>query len=648
MRKTFINSIVFIGIITSPLLAETGGKTAEGITDPHASVTAATAVVQAPAIQDRVRDRDVLLEESFDAGIPPDWFVGNGGSSADTWEGVPDFEGQTLDGTPFAMVWDPSGSNLMEEELMSPHVDAGGYPEVTLEFDQLFYSEFWMNYGQVWVWDGDWVQVYHVDSPTGGWGTPEHVVIDLTPYANPLLTVDFFYHSDPSGDPFAFWAVDNVTIEGWEPAEPIVYGTVVDPDGVAVLPEYMYIRAHPWCHPWDTLTSFDGTIMYWLDAGTGHYQLDYTQFQHPCGPGDMVNLFFLDEEAPEENQPFHEDPVWVDGINPVQNDATLSWDRQYWFQAMATEEVTITVPKGKKALAVIGEADYDGHFSVKTWNSDSNKYVESETWDYENGASHHISGGDVLPGGRKYKVHNNNDDVYGITITVSELKNGRGGREQRTITHDPAVSLGGKDGFNCEFGDIVDAYYFYRFEPGCGTGSFPQVLGPSGVGNLEVEFDSYDNVYWWDLRLQIDLIDVSGSGTLFLEMPDADIPVGSVAISPTDDDCFFYPGGIWTPGVHSLHLYTDGILSFGVDCFNLTSNLITVGELEIVYEPDAVTLSWTDPYADPPDAFRIFSSSEPYSGFSLLASTWDLSYTDPVADREKRFYLVLRSLDHLP
>lgn len=579
--------------------------------------------------------------------IPPYWTVCNGGSSPDTWYGTMDFEGETLDGTPFAFVWDPMGMNLMEEELWSPPVPAEGYPIVTLEFDHYFHSDAGVAMGEVWVWDGlAWLNVYGVYSEAGWWGVPDHVVIDLSPYANPGLIVDFYYYDDMLGDPYdSWWALDNVLIEGdLEPEETIVYGTVVDPEGVAIPIEDMYIQAHPWCHPWDTLSVHDGTIQYWIDGGVGNFQLDYTQFLHPCGAGDWVNLFFLDDD---EALPLAWDEgvaVCVDGANPVEHNVELKWDKRYEFQAWATEEISITVPAGKTATVVMGDVDYEGSFSVKTWNSDSCKYVVTDNWPYKDGSTHNISGGTW---GRTYKIHNNDDDVYGIRLDVVQTNRGGLTREERTFTA-PAVSLGGKDGFNCDFGDIVAPAYFYDYEMGCCTGTFPQVLGPAGVNYLEVEFDSYDNVYWWDLRLQIDLIDVSFGGTLILEIPDADIPVSTIMIAPGDDACFLYPGGIWEPGAHSMYLFTLGGLSFDVDCFNFTSNLNSVGELDIQYESDLVILSWDDPYADPPDVYRVFSSDEPYSGFSLLGTTPLQSYEDLVLDRAKQFYLVLRSLDQLP
>jgi hypothetical protein len=155
--------------------------------------------------------RTDLLNETFDAGIPGTWTVIDGLSDGYTWEGVTDYFGSTLDGTPFAFVnSDAAGYVNMDEELVSPVVACDTFPTVILEFDHYFHTYTGADIADVDVWDGtQWVNVYTTSADVGGWGAPDHQVIDITALKNADLQVRFHYYNAYWE---WYWAVDNVVI----------------------------------------------------------------------------------------------------------------------------------------------------------------------------------------------------------------------------------------------------------------------------------------------------------------------------------------------------------------------------------------------------------------------------------------------------
>ncbi|RLC44247.1 MAG: hypothetical protein DRH57_09355, partial [Candidatus Cloacimonadota bacterium] len=160
-------------------------------------------------------NRDDLLNENFDSGIPGDWTIVDGYSDGETWYGATDYGGSTLDGTPFAFVdSDGAGWVDMDEQLITPEMDASSYTSLTLEFDHyfLYYSGGGSEKGDVDIWDGsNWQNVARFTSTTGSWTTPDHQTIDILTYANANLKVRFHYY-DANYD--WYWAVDNIVISG--------------------------------------------------------------------------------------------------------------------------------------------------------------------------------------------------------------------------------------------------------------------------------------------------------------------------------------------------------------------------------------------------------------------------------------------------
>ncbi len=159
----------------------------------------------------RSPNANVVLSENFDsAALPAGWNVvdnlGNGG-----WTFVNDYSGNTLDGTPFAMVdSDGLGSVDLDTELVSPSVDVSALNSVFVSFDHYFNSYSGVDVGDVDVFDGtNWVNIYTTSADVGAWGAPDHQLIDVTAYKNANFQVRFHYYN-ANWD--WYWAVDNVMI----------------------------------------------------------------------------------------------------------------------------------------------------------------------------------------------------------------------------------------------------------------------------------------------------------------------------------------------------------------------------------------------------------------------------------------------------
>ena len=157
--------------------------------------------------------------ENFDEGLPETWTVVDGGSTTDTWfnvtpAGNPQSAGSSLDGTPFMFAdSDGAGSgSTMDEQMISPAIDAENADELYLMFDYLYINLATTEYFSVDVYDGDdWVEVFfsQVDSGTWPWDVATTETIDVTEYANEMFQVRFNYFS-PGWNWYV--AVDNVVV----------------------------------------------------------------------------------------------------------------------------------------------------------------------------------------------------------------------------------------------------------------------------------------------------------------------------------------------------------------------------------------------------------------------------------------------------
>ncbi len=349
-------------------------------------------------------------------------------------------------------------------------------------------------------------------------------------------------------------------------------GFVLDSLGNPIPVEDMYISAHPWCFPSDTLCISDGTIEYWVDEEGGHYELDYSSFENPPEPGDLVEIFFINtSQAPLQDHA--EETVEIPLEIPIQVNIEVKKVRNLHFPQTPCTWYEIEIPPGKTAKLDYSDVDGCGNTTVQRWNGTSWEYYKSWNFNYRPPNSHReIENAGTGLG--KVRLHNDNTDADGFAVAVTidpPAKQTSPDNREEFAT----ISLGGGDGFSCEFGNIVATDYIFNFEQGALLSDFPGTLGTGGVENLEIRFESYDNIYWNNMCLQIRLLNVNEPTTLHLDIPDATIPQTSVDILPGDTICFLYPGGIPDVGMHTMSLYLEETDSFSIffvfDAFNFSS-----------------------------------------------------------------------------
>ncbi|MDD4372437.1 MAG: carboxypeptidase regulatory-like domain-containing protein [Bacteroidales bacterium] len=157
--------------------------------------------------------------EGFNDGLPETWTIIDGGSTSDTWYNVtpagnPQSPGSSLDGTPFMFAdSDGAGSgSTMDEQMISPVINAENADELYLMFDYLYINLSTSEYFSVDVFDGDdWVEVFFSQTDSGSWPWDDATTaeIDVTEYANDMFQVRFNYFS-PGWNWYV--AVDNVVV----------------------------------------------------------------------------------------------------------------------------------------------------------------------------------------------------------------------------------------------------------------------------------------------------------------------------------------------------------------------------------------------------------------------------------------------------
>lgn len=157
--------------------------------------------------------------EGFNDGLPETWTIIDGGNTSDTWynetpAGNPQSPGSSLDGTPFMFAdSDEAGSgSTMDEQLISPVINAENADELYLMFDYLYINLSTSEYFSVDVFDGDdWVEVFFSNQDSGSWPWDDATTaeIDVTEYANDMFQVRFNYFS-PGWNWYV--AVDNVVV----------------------------------------------------------------------------------------------------------------------------------------------------------------------------------------------------------------------------------------------------------------------------------------------------------------------------------------------------------------------------------------------------------------------------------------------------
>jgi len=156
--------------------------------------------------------RDYLMED-FNSGIPAAWQVIDSAGTGAVWTAVTEYNGQTIDGTPFVIADSDGAGNVdMDTYLESPviTINNNGAP-VYLSFDHIFSYYSGNEKGDVEVFDGtSWVLVQRYEgNDVGAWDSPAHEEYEVTDYINPYFKVRFHYY-DAHYD--WYWALDNVRI----------------------------------------------------------------------------------------------------------------------------------------------------------------------------------------------------------------------------------------------------------------------------------------------------------------------------------------------------------------------------------------------------------------------------------------------------
>jgi len=154
---------------------------------------------------------------TFDDGmggpeIPEGWTFVDGEHDGFMWRAMADKGGLDLGTGPFAIVdSDLAGLALMDEQLISPTIDASGVDGLILAFDQFFFLNSYENADVDVSTDGGfiWNTVASFTSSRGSWESPNRQVIDISDYASPTLKIRFYYHEAGNDE---YWAVDNVEV----------------------------------------------------------------------------------------------------------------------------------------------------------------------------------------------------------------------------------------------------------------------------------------------------------------------------------------------------------------------------------------------------------------------------------------------------
>ena len=162
-----------------------------------------------------------FLDENFNAGMPANFIIQNGGSTqVDTWQVVPFHqEGsaqRTLNGTPFLFVNGdlPDPQTFMDEYLTTPAMNTSAASQVFLQFNEYYkdYNAVSANdSANIEVFDGvDWIKVLKQAGPLnqGNWIVPKLIRIDLTPYKNSAMKLRFYF----TGLWPYYWAIDNMRV----------------------------------------------------------------------------------------------------------------------------------------------------------------------------------------------------------------------------------------------------------------------------------------------------------------------------------------------------------------------------------------------------------------------------------------------------
>jgi len=169
-----------------------------------------------------IYDETDLFNADFNTGMPIDWTVVNNGTNTVTWTDTAQIWNKNFDGTSFAWVdaMQSNGApvtNIMDEELISPAIDASSYASgsLQLEYYQVFDAQYNVeDTARVYVFDGtDWIMIYEAWTDDGSiYSGGAHKVWDVSAYANDNFQVKFHYIEGSITGRGRYFALDNVRL----------------------------------------------------------------------------------------------------------------------------------------------------------------------------------------------------------------------------------------------------------------------------------------------------------------------------------------------------------------------------------------------------------------------------------------------------
>ncbi|MCX6269410.1 MAG: T9SS type A sorting domain-containing protein [Bacteroidetes bacterium] len=370
--------------------------------------------------------------------------------------------------------------------------------------------------------------------------------------------------------------IDHIVVEEGPLALPVISGTITDSLGVAPLASDMYIQASLPCNPNDTLSTLNGGVTYAVVGGVGTYTVHITQFTSPPVPGDQVYITFnnLATMSFEMGK-----VVIVPGLGTTHN--VVIRRVRHVILPTFTSCITVTVPPHSTLRIHYTYVSWCGNTDVMRWDKTSHTWLSTLQWNWNwdpprppmyapwAGRWRTIRNDSNSP--EIYCIHN--DDHYGrmefdLILEVPVTPTSPGNKNDYAMMN---MGCRNRPFPSCEFGAITGVNHVFLYNDGSSLGGFPSrlsSLGTDGVQNLTIQFETTPNVWWSNMNLTIDLVNVTTPGILQLNLLGS---VYSVTINPGDTVCNFNPGGIPIPGMHEMTLSASGGLSMGIDCFNFSS-----------------------------------------------------------------------------
>jgi len=354
---------------------------------------------------------------------------------------------------------------------------------------------------------------------------------------------------------------DNIVTEvfEWTAQYTTIWGTATSETGMPIPPDQLYISAISPCFPYDRVESGNG-ITYTLYNDNWYYMIDYSQFQTVPQPGDQVWIHFLNTVTLE----FNEIVVFIpDNYFPYNYDVELFNTLDVVLPEM-TAFIPVVIPPHTTLkvhyLDVVGCGNTDvfqlgsnGWYKFLDWNH--NPYC---TWRY-------IQNDSDDP---EYKIIHNNNGYIGMEMALDFTAYPTSPGNEFEYA---SVNLGWNDGESCKFGNIVSPSYTFNYEQGVQLQDFPATLGAEGVVELTIQFESYENIYWLEMSLFMDISDVMGEGYLYVDIPEKNGPKPAFYISAPQNQVSLNLGAFPGPAVNAIVLTVDPTLQFSTVCFSLVS-----------------------------------------------------------------------------